>query len=47
MNESIEKASVLPFLEEAKRNNMSVLIMNPNYNRDPKTRTVVPYCHSM
>ena len=57
MNESIEKGSVLPFLEVAQKENLSVVIMNPNLNRDPKTnvisqytitiQTVIPYNNSM
>lgn len=35
MNEDLEKGSVLPFIQKAQKNNLSVLVMNPNYNRDP------------
>jgi len=29
------------------KNNCSVLVMNPNYNRDPISKSVIPFCHSM
>lgn len=41
INESIEKGSVLPFLEVARKNNMSVVVMNPNLSRDPKTKVII------
>lgn len=34
MNESIEKGSMLPLINEAQKNKMSVIVMNPNLNRD-------------
>ncbi len=34
MNESIEKGSMLPLINEAQKKNMSVIVMNPNLNRD-------------
>jgi uncharacterized HAD superfamily protein len=40
MNESLERGSMLPFLEVAKNNNIPVVVMNPNYNRDPKTNVL-------
>ena len=43
VNESLETGSVLPFLEHAKRLKIPVLVMNPNYNRDPVTKNVVPF----
>jgi hypothetical protein len=33
MNESVEKGSMLPFLELANNQAMSVIVMNPNMNR--------------
>jgi len=48
MNADLERGSVLPFLELAKEKDIGVIVLNPNYNRDPNDRkTVVPYCHSM
>jgi hypothetical protein len=38
MNENLEKGTVLPFLSVAQRNAMPVIVMNPNYNRDPITK---------
>ena len=38
---------MLPFLKLAEQNDADILIMNPNYNRDPKTNQIVPFCHSM
>lgn len=40
MNESLEKGSKLPFCEIAQKNNLAVLIMNLNFNRDPKTKVI-------
>lgn len=37
VNESLEKGSMLPFLKVAEKNNIDIIIMNPNYNRDPET----------
>ncbi len=38
MNENLEKGTVLPFLKVAQRNAMPVIVMNPNFNRDPVTK---------
>jgi hypothetical protein len=38
---------MLPFIDICKRKGISVLVMNPNYNRDPETGAIVPYSHSM
>jgi hypothetical protein len=38
---------MLPFIEKAKANDTAVLIMNPNYNRDPETGVVCPYSQTM
>lgn len=47
INDSMEKGSMLPFLEIARANNIDVLVMNPNYNCDPKTGVTCPYSQSM
>jgi hypothetical protein len=38
---------MLPFIDLAKRKDIAVLVMNPNYNRDPETGITIPYSHSM
>lgn len=38
---------MLPFLEYAQRERIPVLIMNPNYNRDPVTGDVIPFSETM
>ena len=38
MNENLEKGSMLPIIDLAMRDDFDVLVMNPNYNRDPITR---------
>lgn len=38
---------MLPFLEQARKQNIDVLVMNPNYNRDPATGVTCPYSQSM
>jgi len=43
INDNLEKGSMLPFCEICRKLGISVLVMNPNYNRDPKTGGIVPY----
>jgi hypothetical protein len=38
---------MLPLIEAAKRNNMSVLVMNPNLRADPLTHVPIPFCGTM
>lgn len=40
MNDTLELGSMLPDIEFAQNNGMSVLVMNPNYNRDAKDNRV-------
>ena len=51
VNESLETGSVLPFLVHAQNLNIPVLVMNPNYNRDPnvegKNAPIVPFSQTM
>lgn len=47
MNDSLEKGSMLPFLDQAQKNNWNVLVMNPNYNKDPATGVTCPFSQSM
>jgi hypothetical protein len=34
---------MLPFTDMAKRKEIAVLVMNPNYNRDPETGIPIPH----
>lgn len=47
INENLQKGSVLPFLERCRINNIAVLVMNPNYNSDPKTGIQCPRSRNM
>ena len=47
MNDTLELGSVLPFLELARKHDLGVIILNPNFNNDPKTKHIIPYSHSM
>ena len=44
LNENLEKGSMLPLIDAAQRNNMSVLVMNPNLRVDPITRAPIKFC---
>ena len=35
INENLEKGSMLPFIDLCRKIDIPVLVMNPNYNRDP------------
>jgi hypothetical protein len=43
INHGLEKGSMLPFLDLCQEKDIAVLVMNPNYNRDPETGSIVPY----
>ena len=47
MNENLELGSMLPFLTVCKDLNIPVLVMNPNYSRDPSTGAQIPGISSM
>ena len=47
INENFQKGTMLPFVEECAKQNMAILIMNPNYNRDPETGERVQNSGSM
>lgn len=47
INHGLDKGSMLPFLEVCREKDIAVLVMNPNYNRDPETGSIVPYSQSM
>ena len=47
LNENLEKGSMMPLIEASQRNNMSVLVMNPNLKVDPKMKVPIRYCRSM
>lgn len=47
INDSLEKGSMLPFLEKCKGKGIECLVMNPNYNRDPETGVTCPDSQSM
>ena len=38
---------MLPFIDLAKRLNLAVLVMNPNYTSDPETGIPIPNSNSM
>jgi hypothetical protein len=42
INESLELGSVLPFLDDAVKNKMSVIVFNPNERKDPITGKTIP-----
>jgi hypothetical protein len=47
VNDSLEIGSMLPQIEWANENKLPVIVMNPNYNRDPKTSKSIPGSTSM
>jgi hypothetical protein len=47
LNENLELGSMLPLIDAAQKQNMPVLVMNPNLSRDPITKKVIPYCATM
>lgn len=47
INEGLQTGSMLPFLEVCKNLDIAVLVMNPNFNRDPETGAIVPYSQTM
>ena len=47
INDSFETGSMLPFLRIAQKLGIPVLIMNPNFNRDPETKAIIPHSHTM
>lgn len=42
INENLNKGSMLPFTSLCKEKNIPVLVMNPNYNRDPSSNNSIP-----
>ena len=42
INDDFETGSMLPFLNIAKKLNIPVLVMNPNFNYDPVSRKNIP-----
>ena len=47
MNENLEIGSMLPMIEKAIKNNVSILIMNPNTKTDPDSGLLIPKCSTM
>lgn len=47
LNENLELGSMLPLIDAAKKQNMPVLVMNPNLSRDPITNKSIPFCGTM
>lgn len=47
INEDLETGSMLPFVDICKKKGVSVLVMNPNFTRDPETGCIIPYSHTM
>jgi hypothetical protein len=41
INESLELGSIIPFVEEAYKNKMSVIVFNPNERKDPITNLYI------
>lgn len=42
VNENLDIGSVFPFLEWSKSHNFASIVLNPNFNRDPKTNLMIP-----
>ena len=38
INEKLDNGAIFPFIRFAKEHDMSVIVLNPNYNSDPKTK---------
>ena len=38
---------MLPIIDACRDANIPVLVMNPNYNQDPETKSIIPHCHTM
>ena len=47
INEGLHTGSMLPIVDLCQRKGIAVLVMNPNYNRDPETGSIVPYSQTM
>ena len=47
VNESLELGSMLPFTAKCRELGIAVLVMNPNYNRDPETGASIAFNRSM
>jgi hypothetical protein len=47
LNENLELGSMLPLIDAAQKQNMPVLVMNPNLSRDPITNKFIPFCGTM
>eukprot|EP00347_Sterkiella_histriomuscorum_P023677 403333772 len=47
MNESLKTGSMLYLVEQAQKNNLAVLVMNPNLRVSGPERSAIPFCHSM
>ena len=43
VNENFELGSMLPFVDRCKKLGIPILVMNPNYSRDPKSGEGVPF----
>ncbi|OMJ75248.1 hypothetical protein SteCoe_25645 [Stentor coeruleus] len=42
INESLETGSMLPFIEKGLEEQYDILILNPNFTKDPATKTLIP-----
>lgn len=47
INKGLVMGSMLPMIEFAKATGMSILIMNPNMEKDPITNQAIEHCESM
>lgn len=47
LNENLELGSMLPLIDAAQKQNIPVLVMNPNLSRDPITNKFIPFCGTM
>ena len=47
INEGLELGSMLPIIDVCRDANIPVLVMNPNYNKDPETQVTIPHNSTM
>jgi len=47
VNENFEKGSMLPFIEKCKSQGIPVLVMNPNYQKDPVSGETIHFSNNM
>ena len=47
MNDNLRLGSMLPMIEFAKETGQSVIVLNPNMDKDPISGVAIPRCDSM